>query len=759
MAGTNLQDMYGAQGGTPQMQAVNGTGARPIESAATPEAFGAGVGKAITGVGDIAQETVNKYQGLQNETLATNADASLSEKIGAIKGQYKSLSGQEAVNARQPAIDALNQAYQQTRASLPPMAAQGFDSMAKRSLGYSLGEVNEYWASNVKLASQNAHARTLSDAALAPKVDSASAYNDGVFDYHLGSIQYAAGAMLDPDHPGFDKDPDTGEIKGYKNNIDGQKLQATYKNTVDGYTGQAWKNRFDTLSANDPIMANNKFQQEKDRIPPLAAVDIQAKLDPQVSYAQANQTSQYHIVRAQQDYAQTLLNPPSNGPNPFNLGNVKTKSGAQNNTQEFLNPKSPLDGAIVTADTLRGGYNGMTLSAIGPKWTGEPDKSAAWIRNAASASGLDPNSPLDLNNPTTLASLLKGVSAAEKSPKDREAFTDDLLSRGAQASISGQKPNLSEQPSKTYWTNPDGSKVTQADFYSMNRENILDNVAAESEKQYPGDLKTAQMARELTIQRMDAAVKDQKDNYAQDNKQVIKGIFSDKPPTTLADLYSQPNMRELLNRVAAQDPKFFTEAIPKLIDQAQRQNTLTNSANAYDAIHRVLEPNDPSYPNRIASEDHLNKLLSATGGDNINIKDRNDAKKMLEADDGLKNEFRQIMQNISTANGNVDGRGKDRAVMWYNQAVNMKDANDIKTTGKQSDIDLMKNIKTLADGYMPSRARQIGQLASSTVRQPVVAAQAPNKLPIISSPNDPAFASLKTGDSFMTSDGRTLVKK
>lgn len=705
-------DLYGTMGSVPDQVSVNGTGAGMLSAKATPEAFGSGVGAAVANAGSQAQDIVQKLQGMQNETLATNADASLAEKIGAIKGQYKSLSGQEAVNARQPTIDAMNKAFQETRASLPPMAAQGFDSMAKRSLGYSLGEVNEYWASNVKLANTNAHARTISDAALSPKIDPTVANNDELFNHKLGDIQWAAGSMMDPDHPGFDKDTKTGVIKGYKDNIAGQTLKSTYQNTLNGYTGEAWKNRFDALASQDPIAANDKFNLEKDRIPPLAAVDIQAKLEPQVTYAQANQTSQFSIVKAQQDHEQALLNPPSNGPNPFNLGNVKTKAGAANNTAEFLNPATPLDGVITTANTLRSGYNGMSLSEIGPKWTGEPQKAAEWVSNAASSSGLDPNSKLNLSDPATLNSLLKGVAVAEKSPKDRAAFTDEIISQGVDASLSGKQAAMSTQQNKPYYTNPDGSKVTQADYLSMNREQILSNLAAESERQFPGDLKTAQMARELTIQRMDAIIKDQKDNYAQDNKQVIKNIFSDNPPATLDDLYKQKGMSDVLNRVAAQDPKFFTEAIPKLIEQGQKGNTLTNSPNFIHTALRVLEPNNNEHPNRIRSEYELDKLLGNNTGNSINMKDHKDAAPAIEYPENIKRELTKQIKIIINANGNVDGKGEDRAGMFFNYATKIIAKNYSQGDKAKTDSDIISRLREDSLSMMPSRSQQLGQAAS-----------------------------------------------
>ncbi len=716
MPGANVQDLYGVNGGVPEQQAETGTGGRELSVRASPEAFGAGIDQAITAASTQAQDTVQKYAGMQNETFATNADAALSDQIGKIKGQYKSLSGQEAVDATQPTIDALNQAFQKQRATLPPMAAQAFDGMAKRSLGYSLGEVNEYSAGQYK----DAFRQSNTNAAMAEirKMSDPDVANDPTRSGEvIGHVTAAAGAQLDPDHPGFDRDLDTGMIKGFKDSPDGDLLKSNYKNLVDGYTGEAYKTQFATLAAQNPKNAWQLFQQDKDRIPPIAAVDIESSLKPQVAYANTQEAVSFTKAVSGQEHAKILLNPSSNGPNAFNLGNVKTKEGAANNTQDFLNPATPVDGVILTANTLRKGYDGMSLSEIGPKWTGEPDKAQAWVANAAVASGLDPNAKLNLNDPATLSSLLKGVAASEKSPKDRAAFTDDVISQGVQGSISGTEPK--NAPAASYATNPDGTKYDLADYYATHRPQVLAQVAAISERNAPGDVQQARQDRAAMELEMNSTIEAKRASASVNNKKIMETIFGDNPPKTMDEFMARPGMKNLVSSLPLRD---IAEGIPKMIEQAQNRQTLTYSPNAYQTLLRVTSDKtvDPNAINR--QEDLDKKVLDATG-DGINIKTRDLGTKILQFSDpsfpDIKTRLHDGMRQVAMANGNIDGKGGDRATMWAEMAMNALEKNQSREKPVPAE-DIWNAIKSRMP--MPSRAQQLAQAAGNAQQQAIPSA-------------------------------------
>lgn len=111
--------------------------------------------------------------------------------------------------------------------------------------------------------------------------------------------------------------------------------------------------------------------------------------------------------------------PAGGGVNPNNIGNVRPNGQSTG----FQQPATLEDGIRLTVNNARAypaAYNGgqpMTLTQIGQRWAprgdgaNDPDQ---WARNVASIGGLDPNQPIDLNNPQIAAQFARGVHGAEK---------------------------------------------------------------------------------------------------------------------------------------------------------------------------------------------------------------------------------------------------------------------------------------------------------------------------------------------------------
>ena len=99
---------------------------------------------------------------------------------------------------------------------------------------------------------------------------------------------------------------------------------------------------------------------------------------------------------------------PNNGPNPNNVCNISDGRGG------FTQPASPVVGASDLSSLLRRypvDYNGgqpMTLNQIAMRYNPPDDgrtpqlkgnNPQQWAQNVGRASGLDPNQPLDFDNP------------------------------------------------------------------------------------------------------------------------------------------------------------------------------------------------------------------------------------------------------------------------------------------------------------------------------------------------------------------------
>ena len=115
--------------------------------------------------------------------------------------------------------------------------------------------------------------------------------------------------------------------------------------------------------------------------------------------------------------------PPSGGSqgggvNPNNIGNVRPVGASSG----FQQPATLDDGVRLAVNNVKS-YpakfnNGqpMTLVQIGQRWAPVGDGAndpRQWAMNVASIGGLDPNQPLDLNDPATAAKFARGVHGAE----------------------------------------------------------------------------------------------------------------------------------------------------------------------------------------------------------------------------------------------------------------------------------------------------------------------------------------------------------
>lgn len=130
----------------PTEKPIEGTGARSV-SVGTPsigaEAFGAQVGNALSGLGNVAEHAgdelfarASAMQQLYNENAAKDAAAKYDIQSGLMHAKYNALEGQDAINAFPGHIKALNDLRVQIRSTLPnEMAAHMYDSAALGMMG------------------------------------------------------------------------------------------------------------------------------------------------------------------------------------------------------------------------------------------------------------------------------------------------------------------------------------------------------------------------------------------------------------------------------------------------------------------------------------------------------------------------------------------------------------------------------------------------------------------------------------------------
>ncbi len=603
----------------------------------TPEAAGAQVSAAVEQAGDKGFEFAQKQQGMINETQMVNGETALSQKLGALHGEYMSLSGLEA-HDRLPEFQAKAQAaIQEVRGTIRGKdAIHGYDMLAERRLGNVTQDWEGYAAGQVKQANESAQLGGLHAATLRASDTNVAADDQRFAEEVTGPIKYHASAMLDETKPGFKTDSETGKVS-FDDTPIGQNAKANFENNLNHYLGQAYTQRYDTLSDTiGPVAANEKFQQDKAKIPLAAQPQIEASLESKVFNSHISSIVNTTMGEAKQAHEALLVNPSSVGSNAYNLGNVKTAEGAVNNTQDFVNPATPVDGVILTANNLRSkNYEGKTLAQIGNTWT-STDK-AVWVKNVSAVSGISPDTVPNLNDPATMSKLLKGISVAEG--KNKGIFSDNIISQGVTASLNGQKPTT--VPPKSYATNELGGKLSDADYYASHRDEVIQGARAWAEKTSPGNLRLSNAAIERVTQEMNAAISSQNGQLAQ-YKNIIQrasnGEFTQGKLPTSEEMYAIPQVADAINKVSIHDSTDFMRRLDeRLALRSDGKDKKTFGDEYIDAL-KGIHPTDGSVP-AITNSNQLYDMQYAG-----------------KITDAGREKLEKVLQEKNTPEGSVDGK-------------------------------------------------------------------------------------------------------
>lgn len=718
--------------GVPSVEAGGG-GGTPLNAHADAADFGGQIGGALQQAGQDISETATKFQGRLNETAMVNADAAFATKVGEIKGKYTSLTGSAAYNAFPQYQEDIKSAFQQARSGLPGGAQRGFDMMATRSMANHIADGSSYASSQLKEAQRDSYTN-LANAQFSALLDPDIAASSERSRYHLDSLKYAAHAQVDEDHPGLTTDSDTGVVSFDESKPEGQALKAQVHQREDAYLSQGYVNRFDTLMKKDVTGAYDQYQKELDEIPRGAQVALDAKFASKLFDAHTQGASGAALQDAAQGHWQALTNPHST--DIAEAIHQQESSGKPHDYQiqpgTFAQYAKPGESFDNPAD--RDAVYGRIIDDLKKSYPDDPARQAvAYFSGKGNVSPPGSPEPYIHDYP-------------DKRGKTTSSYVNDIEDRVGSTPVG-----------KTYGTNANGAPLSTADYYALHKQDILSKGDAYAEQQMPGDLVLRRAVRQSLNNYMETAIQNQHVQYTMDNRNVMRAITGEltkgNPPGTEQELRAIPGIAPLLDKVAYQDPK-FAETIPALISKAARQNVTTNSPNAYDTILRTLEPNDGAHPNGIFSQDHLDHMLGRTDGTGINMKDYKDAKQSVELPDKWKTFLSKNMQQIASANGNVDGKGQQRALAYYSAANELYKAKTEKGTVVADLVNPEgKDYVGISGNYMPSRAEQISNTAQN-VRNGTQA-----QVPMFSSPNDPGFGTLAPGTRFRTADGQIRIKK
>lgn len=735
-----------------------------INARATPEAFGSQVGQATSKAGGELQQTGNKamelamhLQGMYNESAATNADIELTKQTADMKGKYYSLSGAEAYNAYPAFQSSLAEKQKEIGANLPAGARRTYDMLSARQIANGMTEgalhsarelKNQQVTDGTNLA--NVQAQLMGDPDVA-----ANQYRTGEA---IGSIHHAVGMMVDPDHPGLQKNQDTGEVSFDESTPEGQQLKAQFDQNLQSYVGQGQVNRFTTLAKHDPIGTFDLYKQERDSLPPIARAHLDASLPPQVFDAKVKMGSSDVITTAKQAHFDSLTNPGGGQQSAINTvlrneGGMSPDGHAIYGIDKEAHPEEFAEAQKITQD--KG-------AAAGQKYANDFYKTEYWDKKGISALPANTQTIVmdgAVNHSTDFSNKLIQAAKDGASPQQLIDMRRSEYLRLADAnpekygsSLAGwnnRLDNLERQTGsktgKTFGTNEDGSPLTFADYSRLHPDELMKWSDEKAEREMPGNLEYKRAMRTTVNQIVESAQRNQTAQYTQDNRFVSRAIqgalTNGKPPSTREELLAIPGVKDVYNRVQWQDPK-FAEGISRQISEVSRGNVAHNSPNAYSTILRTLQPHDQDHPNSIATQDHLDRLLGQPEGTGINVKDYNDARQAIDVEQTLKDKISDTMQDITRANGNVDGQGEQRAIQWYNQVMAAKKANDALGAKKLPDAEFAASVGE-KDGppapAPPSRMQQIYNWFSSSKKE--------QQIPTLTDKTQ--FDALKSGDIYI----------
>lgn len=483
---------------------------------ASPDAFGAQIGAAEQRLGATGEQAANTmsqaaiaFQGLQNETLAKNADIQLASKLTNLQmdpqSGYVTKMGKDAVDGYQGYQDSVQQAYQDARASLPNPAAQRmFDTAAVKRVEYSLASGAQHAAQQNKIWQVGtAEARASTEMNVA-----ANYYNDDTrFGQAVSTIK--------------DEALQQGELQGWSPEMVAAKQQS--------YVSQAWQQRIMRYAQQDPVAAQNMYSANQEQISaadrpnlehylkanvqPVLARNIVSNVMAGGSTVNGSTLDQLHaaVVKAESDGDTGAV-----GPNVAGQGTAKGDMQVMDATN--LNPgygvqpaadNSPEERSRVGHDYLNamiahyGGDQSLALAAYnwGP---GNVDK----LLQGARASGAP------LNDAQLLA----------KTPAATQAYVSKINAAvppqgGTAPTSSDPRANLTnwQQQASTLATNLYPNDPTFRDAVVSNLFNETNKIVAGQEGQQMG-------ARDSLVA---AAI----------------GSNGSAKPTTLSDLLSTPDLK------------------------------------------------------------------------------------------------------------------------------------------------------------------------------------------------------------------------
>lgn len=737
MARGGSPDVYGSEGSVPDKVSMGGVG-ESNPTRANPNDFGAQVGEGLQKIGVMGEQTAGQINGLIAETASNQAELAFIKSSGDLKAKYSKYEGLQA-EAMRPQYEAdLQATHDQFRNNLPPAAQKMFDSATIRSLGTQTSEYANYSAGQIKQANLKSH-DALADNAAASAGNLSVVTDPAQFGKLAATIVNSGNAIADIRGDAISAtgtNSDTGNYS-YSDTPEGKAAEARHLQYTNAKLSNLYETAVKTVADNQGAAAAADWAKGHwDNMPDIAKVKLNAYLAPKMvnedidsAIATANSNM---AANQQQKILSDVPKSPVEANAPLSVRNNNPGNLRDSSTGLFRVFDTPEAGASAMQSDLTAKISGNspameknfgknyspTLSNIITTYApANENNTKAYIDTVSKETGFAPNQVL------TTADISKLMPAMTK----------------VEAGGSGSG-GINKQYTNDY------ERLTDQ------RQSFIDNAVNTITQKRGTDLGMIATTQKRAEANIDAQIRVAKGALDSDQKNVQGAIdgsaTNGKIPMTVEQLRAAPNMAPLIDKVQREQPEFYNSILTR-IAKAQHTDATQNSPNAYDAIQATL---DTSHPwTRQEQIEYLSKGLgNENPGFSISQKDYNDAKPAIDLEDG-KDTLSTTMKSIATANGNLDGKGQDRAVAWYNQTMGAWKENQAQDKPLPAAEFFDKEKGGMPPSDMPSRIQQMQNVAAVKVKQVVI--------PTFASPDSPDFAKLLSGARFKDANGKEWTKK
>ena len=398
------------------------------------------LGHAMMRSSDVAGRIALDMEHDQARTEARDADTAFVQELNALKTDYLSQQGKNAVDRYQTTVEALAELQNKHLDNLTrPLARQEASRVFTDRVQSALGTMATYKAGQElkwKITSLESHAET--------------SVHDAAANYrNVESFSLSVGSALNDTH-------EMGRLMGWDDATIGLKKRK--------YIDDAFKLRYDAWRQDDAAEALGDFQKNAKQISPLVRDQIERELfaaaAPQLA-AQINQAGGVSVVEAAQPGNPAEPRGVRNN-NPGNImkGDKGWKGEVQGNDiryATFATPEAGIRAMGKTLLTYQDKYGLNTVEGIVSRWApATENNTAAYIATVAKAAGVKPDAPLNLRDPAVLTAVTRAMIQVENG---KQPYSDAQIATGLGAAL-GTAPLPTGTPSAataapaTSWRDP-----------------------------------------------------------------------------------------------------------------------------------------------------------------------------------------------------------------------------------------------------------------------------------------------------------------